>query len=157
MQFQQSFYRIERKERRDKNFGCFFFAVQLVKVAPFREDSATPMARVLTTQRRKGPKAQRVFSVLATLQCYIGKLRIFGKIFPPLLSLCAPVQVLWLRLAALRLGDFALNFLFCPCTPEIRGTIPSVAAGGAAPFALQSVRVAPFREDFYHGWHGWHG
>ena len=42
---------------------------------------------------------------LAALQCYIGKLRIFGKIFPPLFSLFAPVQFLWLRLAAL--GRFA--------------------------------------------------
>jgi hypothetical protein len=29
-------------------------------------------------------------------------LRISGKIFPPLFSLCAPFQILWLRLAALR-------------------------------------------------------
>jgi hypothetical protein len=36
------------------------------------------------------------------LQCNIGKLRISGKIFPPLFSLFAPVQILWLRLAALR-------------------------------------------------------
>jgi hypothetical protein len=34
-------------------------------------------------------------------------LRIFGKVFPPLLSLRAPVQILWLRLATLRLGAFA--------------------------------------------------
>jgi hypothetical protein len=59
-------------------------------------------------------KGQRVFSVLASLQCYIGKLRIFGKILPPLFSLFAPVQILWLRLAALRLGDFALKCLFYP-------------------------------------------
>ena len=46
-----------------------------------------------------------------SLQCYIGKLRIFGKVFPPLLSLRAPVQILWLRLAALRLRvkDFRVN------------------------------------------------
>jgi hypothetical protein len=41
------------------------------------------------------------------LQCYIGKLRISGKIFPPLFSLFAPVQILWLRLAALGLGVLA--------------------------------------------------
>jgi hypothetical protein len=34
-------------------------------------------------------------------------LRIFGKIFPPLFSLFAPVQILWLRLAALGLGVLA--------------------------------------------------
>ena len=67
------------------------------------------------TQGRKDAKAQRVLSVLASLQCYIGKLRTFGKVFPPLFSLRAPVQLLWLRLAALGLGDFALKCLFYPC------------------------------------------
>jgi magnesium-transporting ATPase (P-type) len=36
-------------------------------------------------------------------------LRISGKIFPPLFSLFAPVQILWLRLAALGLCAFALD------------------------------------------------
>jgi hypothetical protein len=36
------------------------------------------------------------------LQCYLRKLCIFGKIFHPLFSLFSPVQILWLRLAALR-------------------------------------------------------
>jgi hypothetical protein len=41
MQFQPNFNRKERKERRDKDLWCFFFAIlalQSVKVAPFRED-----------------------------------------------------------------------------------------------------------------------
>ena len=38
------------------------------------------------------------------LQCNIENLRIFGKMFPPLFSLFAHVQILWLRLAALGLG-----------------------------------------------------
>jgi len=48
------------------------------------------------------------------LQCYLRKLCIFGKVLSPLFSLFPPVQVLWLRLAALRLGDFALKNLIYP-------------------------------------------
>ena len=48
------------------------------------------------------PWSRKSFPLFAPLQCYIGKLRIFRKVFPPLFSLCAPVQVLWLRLAALQ-------------------------------------------------------
>ena len=44
--------------------------------------------------------------------CYIGKLRIFGKVFPPLFSLFAPVQILWLRLAALRHNGTAVPALW---------------------------------------------
>jgi len=40
-------------------------------------------------------------SLVAPLQCYLRKLCIFGKIFHPLFSLFSPVQILWLRLAAL--------------------------------------------------------
>jgi len=35
MQFQQDFYRIERKEHRDKNLGCFFFAIYAIFVVQF--------------------------------------------------------------------------------------------------------------------------
>ena len=84
--------------------GCAFAVLNchgcessiFAKLLPSRFGSE---ARGLVTQRRKGPKAQRAFSIFASLQCYIGKLRVFGKIFPPLFSLCAPVQILCLRLA----------------------------------------------------------
>jgi hypothetical protein len=49
--------------------------------------------------------------ILATLQCYLRKLCIFGKIFHPLFSLFSPVQILWLRLAAPSLCAFALKYI----------------------------------------------
>ena len=41
------------------------------------------------------------------LQCYFRELCIFDKVFPSLFSQFAPVQILWLRLAAPGLGDLA--------------------------------------------------
>jgi hypothetical protein len=73
-----------------------FLELQSASITHSCEDFAWEDKGILT-QRRKGAEAQRVFSVLASLQCYIGKLRISGKIFPPLFSLFAHVQILWLR------------------------------------------------------------
>ena len=44
---------------------------------------------------------------LAALQCYFRELCIFDKVFPSLFSQFAPVQILWLRLAAPGLCLFA--------------------------------------------------
>jgi hypothetical protein len=84
-----------------------------------------------STQRRKDPKAQREKQKLgkqkaemlcrfASLQCYLRKLCILRKVFHALFSLFAPVHVVWLRLAALRLGGFALKNLLYPEIREIR-------------------------------------
>jgi hypothetical protein len=78
----------------------------------------------------KAPSRQ-VAKAFHSLQCNIGKLRIFGKVFPPLFSLCAPVQILWLRLAALRRCVFAL---YSSC--ELR--IGQMAAGRAIPACRDS-------------------
>jgi hypothetical protein len=54
-------------------------------------------------------KAEMLYR-FASLQCCSRELRIFGKVFHslfPLFPLFAPVQVLWLQLAALRLRDLA--------------------------------------------------
>jgi hypothetical protein len=69
--------------------------------------------RVLNAKARR-PKAQRVLCYFASLQCYLRKLCILRKVFHALFSLFAPVHVVWLRLAALRLGDFALKDLLYP-------------------------------------------
>jgi hypothetical protein len=73
------------------------------------EPRISRMARIkdLSTQSRNVAKTPRRKKRFAILRCYIGKLGIFGKIFPPLLSLFAPVQILWLRLDELRLCVFA--------------------------------------------------
>jgi hypothetical protein len=63
----------------------------------------------MSTQSRHDAKSPRRKRLFAPLQCYIGKLRISGKIFPPLFSLFAPVQILWLRLAALGPCAFAFK------------------------------------------------
>ena len=69
----------------------------------------------ISTQSRQDAKTPRRKRLFAPLQCYFRELRIFGKIFPPLFSLCAPFQVLWLRLAALG-----------PCAFALRTAVPSV-------------------------------
>jgi hypothetical protein len=81
----------ERKDRKDKDLCRFFFAIYAFFCGQFVFGC--------------GP---------AALQCYLRKLCIFGKVFPPLFSPFPPVQILWLRLAALRLGDFALKNLLYP-------------------------------------------
>jgi hypothetical protein len=77
-----------------------------------------------STQRRKGAKTQRRKRRFATLQCYLRKLCILRKVFHALFSLFAPVHVVWLRLAALRLGAFALNPQSAIRNPQWPGGTP---------------------------------
>ncbi len=89
------------------------FPIPLTTI-PLTLDSPRKMANrescrkcaTLTHCSAESPRRKKLF---ASSQCKPRELRIFGKIFPPLFSLCAPVQVLWLRLAALGPCAFALD------------------------------------------------
>jgi hypothetical protein len=79
---------------------------------------------------RKGAKPQRVFSALASLQCYPSKLRIFDKFFSALCFLLRFLSLLLFKsfgcgFAALRLGVFALKGLFYPRNPWFNSFGPS--------------------------------
>jgi hypothetical protein len=101
-------------------FVCFLVTARII---PFPRSPASPkqpparfqvqarFRETLSEVRRQWSVVRSPWSeVLESLQCYFRELRIFGKIFPPLFPLFPPVQILWLRLAALRLCGFALRF-----------------------------------------------
>jgi hypothetical protein len=59
------------------------------------------------TFQRKAAKSPSRKDGNDSLQCYLRKLCILRKVFHALFSLFAPVHVVWLRLAALRLSTLA--------------------------------------------------
>jgi hypothetical protein len=65
--FQQGFNRKEHKQRRDKNLWHFFFALQSVSVAHFREDLANGIFNA-KTQEPKGAKSSLRLGVFAPLR-----------------------------------------------------------------------------------------
>jgi hypothetical protein len=83
-----------------------------------------------STQSRQVAKTQRRKELFVPLQCYLRKLCILRKVFHALFSLFAPVHVVWLRLAALRLCAFAF------ISRVSIGPFPSVAADRAVFFAV---------------------
>ena len=58
------------------------------------------IARIKKAFQRKVAKTPRRQDGKSFLQCYFRELCIFDKVFPSLFSQFAPVQILWLRLAA---------------------------------------------------------
>jgi hypothetical protein len=88
-----------------------------------------------STQSRQVAKTQRRIELSAPSQCYLRKLCILRKVFHALFSLFAPVHVVWLRLAALRLCAFAFKTAYPKVLESSQKCAIFSCRGGAAGMA----------------------